>query len=197
MTNRREFLQSGVAASILPMAMPAWAAGPGTLRLERFVFDTRFSESVEVAGQAARLGVELAEISGDMTDLWYRHFDLQWKRAPMTLAGMSNWHGLFVLETLAADRRMRVLYRGEHAAAKYGSVAHAFAGPAGLLERIRSATDVSPWHASLGTAMAECPAGQAAAARCRIRTPATGSAARGEALYSWIIAPRASVAFAA
>ena len=55
----------------------------------------------------------MAAFDGDLTRLWYERLDLSWKRAPMTLGGVTTAGGLFVLETLAADRGMRVIERVE------------------------------------------------------------------------------------
>lgn len=132
MTNRRQFLLSGLAASAATAAalsiLPAGAKTAQTpaaiatvarsLNLERFVFDNRFAESVEAARIAAARGIEVAETAGDLTSLWYHDLDLRWRRAPMALAGMTTRGNLFVLETLAADRGMRVLSRREHGVAQ-------------------------------------------------------------------------------
>lgn len=143
MANRRQFIQSGLALSAiaLPGLLPVFPGVPAggrdrsrsALRIERFVFDNRFPEAVEAARHAASQGIRVAETSGDMTDLWYDDLDRRWKEAPMRLAGMTTWHGLFVLETLAADRRMRVVYRSEQKVPRNvlrdGGVAHVLAWP--------------------------------------------------------------------
>jgi hypothetical protein len=199
MTNRRRFIQSGLAVSATSwiaasaFSAPVGAAGTPAVRLDRFVVDTRFAEAVETALHAAYQEIRLAETSGDLTDLWYDDLDLQWKKAPMALAGMTTQSALFVLETLAADRRMRVVYRGEHGVPQGGRVAHVLTGPADLLARATPAPDVSSWESLLGRAMTQCPAGKPAAATLEWTTPAHAST-REEPLFSWIIAPRTSVA---
>jgi hypothetical protein len=111
---------SAAAMSILPaVAKPAQipatiATVARSLNLERFIFDNRFAESVEAARVAAGRGIPLAETAGDLTSLWYHDLDLRWKHAPMALGGMTTRGNLFVLETLATDRGMRVLSRREH-----------------------------------------------------------------------------------
>lgn len=111
MTNRRQFLQTGAA-----LAACSFLASPGAgLKPGRFVYDRRFAPARNMAERMARQGVPLAATSGDLTDLWFNEFDLQWRKAPMVLAGMTTPRGLFVLETLAADHRMRVVSRIEHA----------------------------------------------------------------------------------
>ncbi len=122
MASRRQFLQSGVAAyAMLGGGFAAWVQEVGSrdpdlmeiafargLALERFVFDTRFVESTRAASAAAAHGIRLAPTSGDLTSLWYHDLDLRWKGAPMVLAGVTTRGNLFVLETLAADRSMKV-----------------------------------------------------------------------------------------
>lgn len=118
MTNRREFIKTGLAlsgATLLPAAPSQLAAAelliPG---LECFVFDKRFEAATAMAQLAAQQGIQLAEIEGDLMPLWYDHLDLRWQQEPMTLAGITTEKALFVLETLAADRGMAVVYREAH-----------------------------------------------------------------------------------
>jgi hypothetical protein len=173
-TSRREFLRSGLAVSAAFVSsltlLPANAAQAAPLRLERFVFDSRFAAAVQAARLAAARGIVLAETAGDLTNLWYHDLDLRWRRAPMTLAGITTKGALFVLETFAADRGMRVLYRGEHGAVDAGRApVHTLAGRADLF------ADLMP----------------AALAKGR-----RALADRDEPLCSWIIAPRSAVAAA-
>jgi hypothetical protein len=118
--NRRRFMQTSiaVAGTALPVTHALSAAASMSsatgLRLERFVFDDRFAEAAEAARHAAERGISLAPFSGDLTRLWYDELDLAWRDKPMTLAGATTQQGLFVLETLAADRGMRVVYRAKH-----------------------------------------------------------------------------------
>lgn len=120
MANRREFIKSGLVmsgASLLPAApLPLAAAELLIPGLECFVFDQRFAAATALAQHAAQQGITLAEIAGDLMPLWYDHLDLRWQQEPMTLAGLTTEKALFVLETLAADRRMAVVYRSAHAA---------------------------------------------------------------------------------
>src|SRR5690606_26461072 len=128
---------------------------------------------------------------GDLTALWYDDLDLAWKRGPMTLAGVTTGHGLFVLETLAADRGMRVVYRGRHDAPVGGRIAHVLSGPSATLERIEP-SPASVWWA-LGDALTRYTPSRALANREYV-TPHVGAPGRIEPLYSWIIAPRSPAA---
>jgi hypothetical protein len=194
MTNRRQFIGSSLAVSALSSTLvggvPAWAAGSGRLRLERFVFDRRFAAAQAIAAEAARHGVPLSPVAGDLTDLWYRDLDLKWKRAPMPLAGATTRSGLFVLETLAADHRMRVVYKGEHRAIATTGVEHRLTAHPALIEEVSS--DVNePFWALLGTALMRYPVNAQAPVTQALRRYGEAVPPRDEPLVSWIIAPLA------
>ncbi len=167
------------------------------LRLEHFVFDNRFPSAVAVAHHAARAGAHLAGISGDLTALWYDTLDLAWRKDPTALAGVTTRQGLFVLETLAADHRMRVVYRGLHAAPEGGVIAHGLTGPAELIARVRATSDTAEWAPFVARAIMQCPVGASKAATLAMATLADPEPARTEPLVSWIIAPRSAVALTA
>lgn len=202
-TNRRQFVHAGLALSATTLTLPSiLSASPGLntaapLELERFVVDDRYPEAVETARQLALRGVRVASASGDMTHLWYHDFDLRWKRAPMALAGMTAKSGLFVLETLAADRGMRVVYRGEHTLVGDGRAAHRLCGPRAVIDRITARRDAPIWGPATGEALTLCPVGKPAAATVELITSAGSAVTREETLFSWIIAPRATVSLTA
>ena len=119
MTNRRQVLKWAAAASAAATGvLSSLRASAGSSRessqpIELFVFDRRFADARAAAAARAASGVETAAFDGDLTELWYDRLDLRWRAAPMTLAGVTTASGLFVLETLALDRRMRVVERIE------------------------------------------------------------------------------------
>ena len=192
MTTRRQFIGTGVALAALPSASFAAsfaAATSSALRLERFVFDSRFAAAATVAGHMADRGVPLSAVAGDLTNLWYHELDLAWKRAPQPLAGVTTRQGLFVLETLAADHRMRVVYRGEHRTAASGRMSHTFTGPDELIVRLGEEAPEFAWS-TLGAALTECPAAARRNATCELASAALSAPLPDELLVSWIIAPR-------
>ena len=119
MTNRRQVLKWAAAASaaatgvLSSLRASAAASRESSRPIELFVFDRRFADARAAAARRAASGVEAAGFEGDLTQLWFDRLDLRWRRAPMTLAGVTTAGGLFVLETLAADRGMRVIERAE------------------------------------------------------------------------------------
>ena len=106
------------------------------------------------------------------------------------LAGVTHATGLFVLETLAADHGMRVIYRGRHACSRRRRGRHFGDRTGGIgrasCARLRPRADRA-WR--LAGAMTQCPIGVSRSA-VRIDDRATvRAAAYSEPLFSWIIAP--------
>jgi hypothetical protein len=165
-----------------------------SLQLERFVFDTRFAEAFDAAGEIERHGVVLAPITGDLMEFWYDELDLLWKERPMTLAGVATEDALFVLETFAQDRGMRVAYRGRHDVAKDGTMQHALSGPVAWLDALQSDMHSRAWTTALAEALVAYPSEGHEMASAEVSTPMAGISLRDVALFSWLIAPRAIVA---
>ena len=119
MASRREFLQAGLAASLLPVA--ASAAGSASqvsnppASYYKVIFDERFPSSVAFGEEWKTRGAAVHAIRGDITDLWFYDLDPQWKKRPVPIAGLTAHGPLFCLERLAWDRGMRVVSRVEQA----------------------------------------------------------------------------------
>lgn len=141
MTNRREFLQTGVAVSALPLAADGLlfpesataAVAPGARRdigLYKAIFDDRYAEGRRFAEQAQRFGAPVRALtSGDVTDFWYDELDLLWRRTPAAIAGLTQFGPMFVLERLAHERGLRTAMRIEHQLRDDGSLAHVVQAP--------------------------------------------------------------------
>ncbi len=166
--NRRDVFRGAAALPLVasPFAQVFAADEAGVLALERFVFDVRFAEAGAIAAQIEKVGVALAPVADDLMSLWYDELDLAWRKAPMALAGVTLAETLFVLETFALDRVMHVVFRGEHSVVSDGKIAHRFAGPAALVERLKPLP--SPWESALAAALTAC---RSARRRRRAMTP--------------------------
>lgn len=192
MTDRRQFIQGGVTLSMAAGAgvpSAAMAKAPGPIRLAGFVYDRRFAEARELAARAGRRGAKLWAISGDLFDLWSERLEPAWRETPAAIAGITTAADLFVLEDLAADRRMKVVYRGEHGAPAGGTVTHSLAGPDAMFAQAALTENPDLWAPLLGAAMVGCPAGSWRPTTLALASPAR--TARDEPLHSWVIAPRA------
>jgi hypothetical protein len=116
MKNRREFLQAGIVASLLPLTLPAMAAPDAQVPATTFykvIFDERFPASVAFGEEWKARGAPVHAIRGDITDLWFHDLDVQWKKQPVPIAGLTAHGPLFCLERLAWDHGMRVTSRVE------------------------------------------------------------------------------------
>ncbi len=122
MASRREFIQAGIAASVLPMAVAGRNLSPGERGAEvnldhanfyKVIFDERFPASVAFGEEWKAQGAAVHAIRGDITDLWFHDLDLQWKKRPVAIAGLTAHGPLFCLERLAWDHGMRVVSRVE------------------------------------------------------------------------------------
>jgi hypothetical protein len=193
MTSRREFLKVGLAAAALPAtARPEFAGAEASpsVALYRVLYDTRFAASVAFARRAAVRGLAVQAMAGDMTAFWYDDLYHRWQRGPAAIAGLTARGALFCLERLAWDQRMRVVFRGEHAPAAAGCVAHRFEGPAAALRSAVQAAASSAWADELADVVASCPANHGERGTATALTASTRALA-AEALFSWVIAPAA------
>lgn len=189
MTNRREFLQLGIAAAALPVAPHAAspAAGVSVTPIYKAIYDTRFPESVAFARRMAERGIATHAIDGDVTALWYHDLYHRWREGPVAIAGLTAHGALFCLEQLAWDQRMRVVFRGQH---DFGllSVDHRFSGPRDLLRGL-ALRDVA-WSERIADLIAACPSAHVEIGACEAATLRVEHQARQrEELHSWLIAP--------
>ncbi|HEU4617249.1 MAG TPA: hypothetical protein VFV10_04375 [Gammaproteobacteria bacterium] len=198
MTNRREFLQIGIAAGAWPLASrAARATGAATAHgvpLYKVVYDSRFEDSVAFARRARDLGLPAHEIQGDITSFWYHELDRRWRGgerpgAPVAIAGLTAHGAFFCLERLAWDQRMRAVFRGEHVPTADGTLEHRLSGPLAMLEAALP-LDASreDWSARMAEVVAQCPRGRTEIKSARVTAPAARPSC-AETLYSWVIAP--------
>ena len=184
MTNRREFLQTGVAVSALPLAADGLlfpesataAVAPGArrdIRLYKAIFDDRYAEGRGFAEEARRSGTPVRALkNGDVTDFWYDELDLLWRRTPAAIAGLTQFGPMFVLERLAQERGLRTAMRIEHRPQDDGSLAHVNHAPpesVALMARAESAR--ADWPALAAALATQCRADCAAPASATVTAP--------------------------
>jgi hypothetical protein len=171
MTNRREFLQTGLAASALPLAIngllspsdaAALGAGP-SVRLSQAVFDGRYAEGLTFAREIERYGVRpVALDAGDVTAV-YEALDLAWRGAPTPIAGLTQFGPMFVLERLANERGLKLALVVEHRARADGEIAHVvWSDPATAALAVRLSAQTADWPAIMAVLAAHCRADVAA-----------------------------------
>lgn len=193
MTNRRKFLQAATALSAVPLVGRAvFAVGRESVALDAVIFDQRYSEARKFASRAGKLGATIRGFEADITDLWQHELLNRWRTAPSAVAGLTERPALFLLERLAWDHGMRVVFEAEHEPDSRGDASHRVirSANAGILSELESAG--SNWPGVLADTMIASPN---AAIRDFSPTDAALAASLDEPakLYSWIIAPRMAV----
>ena len=189
--SRREFIQAGIAASVLPGVTGSF---PRPQVIYRVVSDVRYVRSAEFGLEAARLGASVVRIRGDITDFWFNDLSLRWKEQPLPVAGLTAQGPLFCLERLAWDHGMRVVFRGEHRLTS-GATVHSLSGSPDALARAGMlARDSAAWARGMAHVVMACAAGPCQTASADFTTPVDQAlAATGEPLVSWVIAPHRPV----
>lgn len=190
MTNRREFLRTAAALSAAPLAgRAAFAQQHASALLDAVIFDSRHAAARGFGARAGLLGAPLRPIEGDITDLWQRELLPRWRQAPAALAGLTERPALFLLERLAWEHGLRVVFEAEHEPLPEGGTAHRVGRSADPQLARELTTAGAAWPSALADALvaaALVPAGDT-------RPTEAGLAAHlhePTKLYSWTIAPR-------
>lgn len=201
MTSRRDFLHSAAVLSAAPLASgTALGAEDAKPRIENAipdiaaagfsaVFDARFPASRAFGERARGLGALTGGFDGDVTHLWRTELLARWKAKPALTVGLTDRHALFVLERLAWDQGMRVVFEAEHQPASGDRALHRIvrAGRGDLDASLSSAAD--RWAETLADHLLADP--QLASADVSPTGAAMAShLAEPSKLHSWIIAPR-------
>lgn len=190
MTNRREFLEVAAALSAAPLAgRIAFANAREHPALSAVIFDSRHSEARDFGARAGLQGVPLRAIEGDITLLWRNELLALWKAAPNAIAGLTECPALFLLERLAWDHGLRVMFAAEHEPHGSGDAAHRVIRTADSGFGCELEAAGRSWPSVLADALVT---GRLASST-DFRPTDTGLAAHLGApmvLHSWIIAPR-------
>ena len=189
MTNRREFLQAATALSAAPLVSRATFAGVrDTVHLDAVIYDNRYTQAQYFGARARRLGAEVHEITGDITDLWQQELLQRWQNNPAAILGLTERPALFLLERLAWDHGLRVMFEAEHVTGAIEPV-HRITRPGNTSLQRGLAIAGQDWPAILAESLIDGD---------RIISPdtsPTGSALAGRldeptTLVSWVIGPR-------
>lgn len=193
MPTRRTILRSAAALTASPLAPKiVFADGAEPAVLDAVVIDTRYREAREFGLRAGEWGAPLREIEGDITELWSRELDTRWKSGPAAVAGLTERPALFLLERLAWDQGLRVVFEAEHLPNTDDSVSHRVLQSANSRLESRLGKAGATWPIVLADHLLT---GERVAARDFTPSGAAMAASIDEPtkLYSWIIAPRTAV----
>lgn len=191
MTNRREFIQHGVALSAAPFVLgPTSGAAAPTERMwpVLVVFDHQYVESKLFAATLAASGFQTHGINGDVTALWYDDLYHRWAAGPSPIVGLTGASSLFCLEHLAWKVERRVVFRAEHRQLGTNRIEHRVTGPEAFSSSSRIEDSWPSWSAS---AVRNLPATLRRGVRFDARAVGSAlpeSSAWEEPLVTWAIA---------
>lgn len=190
MPSRRIFLKSAAVLSASPLAGKLAFAADGNMAAHiGVIIDSRHADARDFGSRARDLGSPLRTIEGDVTPLWQSELLAQWQAAPRVVAGMTERSALFVLERLAWDHGMRVIFEAEHTPEDASAFSHLVirTGDRNLQQHLAAAGPA--WARLLADALLT---GGSAASRDAGPTDAAMASSLNEPvrLHSWIIAPK-------
>jgi hypothetical protein len=198
MTTRRDFLTTTITVPVaLGIGAKALAAPSGPhsaarrLPIDQVIVDESFAASVEVAALAQQQQLSVSTIHGDVTAVWYHGLAPRWRDGPMTIAGLTSAGTLFVLERLAWEAGLRVVYRAEHWQIDERTMRHEVTGPIAMRsrgQRLPSAPGAWSRAAAAVLLSGEHAAERFAAETTRPFLNNPGPATELEGI-SWVIAP--------
>ncbi len=197
MTNRRQFLSMGIAAA----AWPGIMAGAGRFSnlapagdlarqpLYKAIYEKAYAPAVDFAAQMRRRGVAVHGIEQDITSVWFNDLELQWRRNPVAIAGLTTPEALFCLEQLAWNHRMRVVFQVTHERGPNGAIEHQVRAPQDFLRYFEDTLDSGlGWGASMAE-MAIHSRPDRTPGIGNLTAGTRGGDAEGLPLVSWVIAP--------
>jgi hypothetical protein len=157
MINRREVVQSGIAATLLSAA-PAFTMDRGSLPLYKIVYDARFPEAASFADEGRRAGVSAAAFSGDVTGVWFHDLDGRWKAGPAPVAGLTDHASWFVLDMMARGAGLRTVYLAHHGLSSAGCRHAVFGPPEGVRHQAAFDAAREGWSRAAARAVLTFPA---------------------------------------
>jgi hypothetical protein len=200
MPSRREFIQRGIAASVLaagPLTSRLALAGSSSgkpYRLFKVVFDQTLAEGAAFGVEAVSRGAPARAVGSNAGSVWMNEIEPRWKRGPAVIAGLTGRASLFCLELLARDYGMGVVYRAEHSPTGDGGIRHVITGPETLSEwQAESKTRLTAagpcWSAVAARMVMNCPETLEPNPSIGLLDLAQPAGIAGPSLFSWVIAP--------
>jgi hypothetical protein len=189
MVNRRQIIQLALSAGAALPCLGAFAATAAKLALYGVLYDERSQPGLRFAAAASRHGARLLPTRGDVTDIWFNQLQPQWKQHQSAVAGLTDYHALFVLDMMARDAGMRAVYMAAHRAQAGGVFEHRLFGPRTLLRQASTQIVGDDWADRAAQVLMQCPGEMPVAARQSTIAQARNCELRSADLVSWVIAP--------
>jgi hypothetical protein len=189
MVNRRQIVQLALSAGAALPCFKAFAGAQPSLRLYQALYDERSVHTASFATAASRRGVAVQATRGDVTDIWFSELQPEWQQRQSAVAGLTDYHSLFVLDMMAQDAGMRAVYIAAHRPGARGVFEHRLFGPHELVRQASVEVTGRDWASSAAAIVMRCPAEVSVAARHSSIAEARNCEFAAADLVSWVIAP--------
>lgn len=190
--NRRRFLQSGAAVSVLPLLTQAvaWAASAVTPAprecFYKVIYDPDHQATAAFGRGAQAGGLSVQSVGADITALWYDDLYHRWRKGPIALAGLTTQSAAFCLETLGRDAGMRAVFRAVHQLQPDGTFTHYVRSARARSDAAVLSAGGNDWSLWLVTLL---KASLAASLRQTVPLDYLAQLGGPTTLVSWVIAP--------
>jgi hypothetical protein len=189
MANRREIIQAALAAAAVLPCLDTFAAAPANMPLYKVLYDQRSQPALIFATRATRLGALVHATRGDVTDVWFNELQPRWKQHQTAVAGLTDFHSLFVLDMMARDAAMRAVYMAVHRFRGQSAIEHRLFGPRELVRRASPNFAGSDWASEAAGVVTQFPSSYSVAAPHSSIAEARNLELSPGDLVSWVIAP--------
>jgi len=193
MTTRREVIVAGMALGVLPGLAGSQsrlsATSPQSLAVSQVLIDERFADAIAMAGYVVAAGVTVTTLPRDVLGIWHDELLPELRSGQLqALGGITTPDGLFLLRTLAADLRWRVIYEANHRTSSAAIMAHRLNGRWPTVSVMAADVQTQDWRQRFAGALVACHAKGRAVTRT-VLTPCSAAGSVGQDLVSWVLAP--------
>jgi len=159
------------------------------LAVSQVLIDERFADAIAMAGYVAAAGVTVTMLPRDVLGLWHDQLLPSLRSGQLqALGGITTSEGFFLLRTLAADLRWRVIYEANHRTSSAAVMAHRINGRSPTVSVMASDVQTQDWRQRFASALVACHAKGRAVTRT-VLTPCSAAGSAGQDLVSWVLAP--------
>jgi len=193
MTTRREVIAAGMALGVLPGlagSQPGLSTTvPQSLAVSQVLMDERFADAVALGGYVSAAGVAVTTLPRDVLELWHDQLLPGMRSGQLqTLGGITTPDGLFLLRTLAADFRWRVIYEANHFASATAVMTHRLRGRWPTVSALAADIQTQDWRQRFASALVGCHVKGRMGTRT-VLTPCSTTVLAAQDLVSWVLAP--------
>ena len=188
MASRRQVIQGGTAVGVAAAAgLLSIPAAPAPMRFHTLLYERSAAPAVVFAAEAALRGGSMHSIDGNVTRVWLEQLQPLWRRSPVPIAGLTEFHCLFVLDLMAQAAGLRTVYVAHHLPATTG-YAHRLFGPHHIAATTLDGHE-ELWPRQAAALLMRFPGNVSTARETSNLLDARRYEVRQHTLVSWVIAP--------